>query len=127
MATNDYIAKGGSGFKVLKRNTTKIDTGIAMRDALTEYLTRFPTCNDLLAADPNVVDAFSLAFCRDNEAEENQRDILVQGSCTCGDVIDGRTERCEVINPPMEKFCNNPLDFPIIVGDSDGRITRKVN
>ena len=44
VAVNDYIAKGGSGFTVLKRNTSKQDTGIALRDALTVYLRRLPTC-----------------------------------------------------------------------------------
>lgn len=34
MATNDYIAHGGSGFDVLKRNTTQVDTGISIRDVV---------------------------------------------------------------------------------------------
>lgn len=38
MATNNYIAWGGSGFDVLKINTTKQDTGISMRDAVIDYL-----------------------------------------------------------------------------------------
>lgn len=44
VAVNDYIAKGGSGFTVLKRNTSKVDTGIALRDALTVYLRNLPKC-----------------------------------------------------------------------------------
>jgi 5'-nucleotidase / UDP-sugar diphosphatase len=35
---NDYIARGGSGFDVLGRNTTKINTGLSMRDALIDYM-----------------------------------------------------------------------------------------
>ena len=38
VAVNDYIAIGGSGFSVLKQNTTKFNTGISLRDALTDYL-----------------------------------------------------------------------------------------
>ncbi len=38
MATNNYMAWGGSGFEMLKRNTTKKDTGIAIRAAVTDYL-----------------------------------------------------------------------------------------
>jgi hypothetical protein len=38
VAVNDYIAAGGSGFAVLKRNTTKFNTGISLRDALTDYI-----------------------------------------------------------------------------------------
>ncbi len=34
MATNNYIAHGGSGFEVLQRNTTQVDTGISIRDVV---------------------------------------------------------------------------------------------
>jgi 5'-nucleotidase len=44
VAVNDYIAKGGSGFEVLKRNTSKQDTGVALRDALTVYLRKQGQC-----------------------------------------------------------------------------------
>ncbi len=46
VAVNDYIARGGSGFEVLKRNTSKQDTGIGLRDALTVFLRRQPACTD---------------------------------------------------------------------------------
>jgi 5'-nucleotidase / UDP-sugar diphosphatase len=46
LATNDYIAKGGSGFKVLKRNTTKQITGVAMRDALIDYIATLQNCGE---------------------------------------------------------------------------------
>jgi hypothetical protein len=39
---NDYIARGGSGFDVLGRNTTKINTGLSMRDALIDYMKAAP-------------------------------------------------------------------------------------
>ncbi len=38
MATNDYMARGGSGFDMLLRNTTRVDTSIPLRDALIEYM-----------------------------------------------------------------------------------------
>jgi 5'-nucleotidase/UDP-sugar diphosphatase len=56
-ATNNYIAAGGSGFRVLQRNTTQIDSGIQQRDALVDYMRnghacgydpRTPTDNGLL-------------------------------------------------------------------------------
>jgi 2',3'-cyclic-nucleotide 2'-phosphodiesterase (5'-nucleotidase family) len=51
LATNDYIAKGGSGFRVLKRNTTRIETGVSLRDALIDYLQKsYCTCTQLLTA-----------------------------------------------------------------------------
>ena len=42
LATNNYIAWGGSGFDVLKRNSTKKDTGISMRDAVIDYMKEHP-------------------------------------------------------------------------------------
>ena len=38
LATSTYLAQGGSGFRVLQRNTTQIDTKIQQRDALTDFL-----------------------------------------------------------------------------------------
>lgn len=50
VAVNDYIAKGGSGFNVLQRNTTRIETGISLRDALIQYMqSSYCSCNELLA------------------------------------------------------------------------------
>jgi 5'-nucleotidase len=47
VAVNDYIANGGSGFAVLKRNTTKFNTGISLRDALVDYIRALPNrCTD---------------------------------------------------------------------------------
>jgi 2',3'-cyclic-nucleotide 2'-phosphodiesterase (5'-nucleotidase family) len=46
VAVNDYIAKGGSGFEVLKRNTTKQDTGVSLRDSLTVYLRNQAACDE---------------------------------------------------------------------------------
>ncbi len=43
LATNDYIARGGSGFKVLEQNTSKVDTGISMRDAVITYFLDHPS------------------------------------------------------------------------------------
>jgi 2',3'-cyclic-nucleotide 2'-phosphodiesterase (5'-nucleotidase family) len=145
MATNDYIANGGSGFNVLRRNTTKVYTEIAMRDALVEYLRQFKSCNQVLASNPNEVDPFTYSFCQDHTGSDQQRDILVKGACTCGDVLDfhaaGCNEdppanpadcqqamrRCSSIGTAVIHFCQHPLDYPIIVGEPDGRITRKVN
>jgi 2',3'-cyclic-nucleotide 2'-phosphodiesterase (5'-nucleotidase family) len=46
VAVNDYISRGGSGFEVLKRNTSKQDTGVSLRDALQVYLRRADACGD---------------------------------------------------------------------------------
>ncbi len=42
LATNNYIANGGSGFQVLEQNTSKVDTGISMRDAVITFLLNHP-------------------------------------------------------------------------------------
>jgi 5'-nucleotidase len=45
LSTNDYIAKGGSGFKVLERNTTKKNLGISLRAAAKDYIRSMPACS----------------------------------------------------------------------------------
>lgn len=55
IAVNDYIARGGSGFLVLKRNTTRVESGIPLRDSLIGFMQNFCTCDDLLAGS---VDSF---------------------------------------------------------------------
>ncbi|MBI5528426.1 MAG: bifunctional metallophosphatase/5'-nucleotidase [Deltaproteobacteria bacterium] len=46
LATNDYIAGGGSGFLMLKRNTTKFNTGISLRDTLADFMQTLPECGE---------------------------------------------------------------------------------
>ncbi len=47
MAANDYIANGGSGFKVLQRNTTQFNTGVSLRDGLIEYIEALASCEQV--------------------------------------------------------------------------------
>jgi len=47
VAVNDYISKGGSGFMVLKRNTTQINTGIPLREALMDTMRQGKACGSL--------------------------------------------------------------------------------
>lgn len=44
LATSNYLAAGGSGFRVLQRNTTQFDTLIEQRDALIDYLRQGHAC-----------------------------------------------------------------------------------
>jgi 5'-nucleotidase len=44
LATSNYLAGGGSGFRVLQRNTTQVDTKIQQRDALIDYLRAGAPC-----------------------------------------------------------------------------------
>ena len=43
LATNNYIAHGGSGFEVLERNTTQVDTGISIRDVVMSAIIQYHT------------------------------------------------------------------------------------
>ena len=40
LATNNYIAHGGSGFEVLERNTTQLDTTVSVRDVVKAAIIR---------------------------------------------------------------------------------------
>ncbi|MGO8998364.1 MAG: bifunctional metallophosphatase/5'-nucleotidase [Polyangiaceae bacterium] len=51
LATSDYLAGGGSGYYVLKRNTTQQDTYIQQRDALTDYIRQGGPCGSAIASD----------------------------------------------------------------------------
>ena len=44
LATSNYLAQGGSGFRVLQRNTTQFDTQIQQRDALIDYMRAGAPC-----------------------------------------------------------------------------------
>jgi len=44
LATSNYLAAGGSGFRVLQRNTTQFDTQIQQRDALIDYIRAGTAC-----------------------------------------------------------------------------------
>ena len=76
VAVNDYIAKGGSGFDVLKRNTSKQDTGVSLRDALQVHLRSYEACEgsvidftDPLAPQRPVIDRWGVIPCLGNAAE----------------------------------------------------------
>lgn len=113
IATNNYIAAGGSGFRMLKRNTTQFDTGISLRDALIEYMQGFCSCSEILDCDQSLsshafcaappasydgaflckgrpVDSLSVRACsamRDDPASANA------GKCTCADVVAAEAAR----------------------------------
>lgn len=101
IAVNDYIAKGGSGFNVLKRNTTRIETGISLRDSLIGYMQGFCNCEDILAGKPTsktgarcgnlingtwTVDDQVVGYCRAAKSFKNELSVKV-GSCSCTDLM----------------------------------------
>lgn len=54
-AVNNYIAGGGSGFFVLQRNTTQINTFVEQRDAVIDFVRQAPPCgyDDAVTIDRN--------------------------------------------------------------------------
>jgi 5'-nucleotidase / UDP-sugar diphosphatase len=100
IAVNDYIAKGGSGFSVLKRNTTRIETNISLRDSLIGYMQGFCTCDDLLA-EPQKLDL--------------QGNLLGKNGQLCGNLIGGKW----TIDPQEISYCavakafKEKLDEPV--------------
>jgi 2',3'-cyclic-nucleotide 2'-phosphodiesterase (5'-nucleotidase family) len=101
VAVNDYIAKGGSGFKVLKRNTTRVETGISLRDSLIDWLRGQCTCEDILGLSPwnrGVPDAQKRAA----PAGEG-----VDGAL-CARAWDGDNR---IIDPVVVSWCNSARQF----------------
>ena len=66
VAVNDYIASGGSGFAVLKRNTTKFNTGISLRDALVDYIVEQSSCSN-----PSQFSNLAQVMCQSNLSDPN--------------------------------------------------------
>ena len=73
LATSNYIAGGGSGFRVLQRNTTQFDTKIQQRDALIDYLRQGKPCG----FDPNAGNSEGLKSCAQNS------DCSADGAFVC--------------------------------------------
>ena len=46
VGVNDYISRGGSGFRVLKFNNARIPTDISIREAVSDRFQTYPTCED---------------------------------------------------------------------------------
>ncbi|MBN1209624.1 MAG: bifunctional metallophosphatase/5'-nucleotidase [Myxococcaceae bacterium] len=121
IAVNDYIAKGGSGFRVLKRNTTRIETGISLRDSLIGYMQGLCNCDDInagrersktgepcgtLVSGQWVVDDQTRGFCR--QAQEFKDALARQvGSCACGETL-GKADSaasCGVTEQELQATC----------------------
>ncbi|MBI5510051.1 MAG: bifunctional metallophosphatase/5'-nucleotidase [Deltaproteobacteria bacterium] len=103
IAVNDYIANGGSGFKVLKRNTTKLDTGVPLRTALVDYLGRLAPCGVYEAQDGRtctLADPISKATCAElvDCAEYIRRcrveDCCATAACSAGGERTPAEARC---------------------------------
>ena len=74
LATSDYLAGGGSGFSILKANTTQVNTRVQQRDALIDYLRQGRPCG----------------YSKENKTEDglkacvNDTECQVGFVCACG-------------------------------------------
>jgi 5'-nucleotidase / UDP-sugar diphosphatase len=66
VATNDYIARGGSGFSMLKSNNTQTDTELPLRDAVLEVILTSDKC---------------LEYCLDRDGDMDLADCSVFQGC----------------------------------------------
>jgi len=155
LATNDYIAKGGSGFRVLKRNTTKQNTGISLRDALVDHLSTLSRCGNYEVQSPRFClhdDDFSQRICRDVVACDAYI-AACEAGCLTDDAGVGPSDNVAVPTIcgghgviPERGTCNATLpnvqdqdcfgltgirgpyaDSPCVVAHEDGRMRRKVS
>ncbi|MFO0616569.1 MAG: bifunctional metallophosphatase/5'-nucleotidase [Polyangiaceae bacterium] len=69
LATSNYLAGGGSGFRVLQRNTTQFDTKVQQRDALIDYIRAGKACGA-------------------GEKSKELRDCSTDADCTCQEGAD---------------------------------------
>ncbi len=132
LATSNYLAGGGSGFRVLQRNTTQFDTKIQQRDALVDYLRAGRPCGwnaanqtpDGLKAcstDGDCGDPAQVCACPGHVAENRTTPQLTcesQGSCDSGagrcvlkacreEVAQFHMERCAAA--PQLEACQNQI------------------
>ncbi len=68
LATNDYLASGGSGFRVLQRNTTQLNTQINIRDALLDFMRAGKPCG----------------YSSDNDTPEGLKACATDADCSSG-------------------------------------------
>jgi 5'-nucleotidase len=80
-ATSNYLSTGGSGFRVLQRNTTQIDSKIPQRDAVLDYIRNAPPCgyNASYNNDPDNLNRDGLLPCNSDKDCSTVGDFV----CAC--------------------------------------------
>ena len=136
LATSNYLAGGGSGFRVLQRNTTQFDTRIQQRDALIDYLRAGRACGhdpknatpDGLRActtDAECGDTAFVCACAGHSREEGAV-CKTEGSCATGDgrcvlkecrdqVAAFHLQRCAGV--PDQVACRTPVNACQLAGE----------
>jgi 5'-nucleotidase/UDP-sugar diphosphatase len=135
LATSTYLAAGGSGFRVLQRNTTQVDTRIQQRDALVDYMRAGKPCgwdklnvtqdglkactsdadcgsNDVCACAGRAVE--SAGVCRSEGTCESGSGRCVLRSCR-DEVAQFHLKRCS--ETPDDKACRNAVGACSLAGE----------
>ena len=101
LATSNYLAAGGSGFRVLQRNTTQFDTQIQQRDALIDYIRAGQACT---IRPPCPADA------NGNGSQSDECSKLLGLTATC--TRDGVCDHSEAISCKKDADCEKfDMDF----------------
>lgn len=74
MATNDYIADGGSGFDILEQNTTKTNTSLSLRDVVIDYIEN----SNCLFAPSEPGSCSTLKQCLDKNEDDNTCKVCLE-------------------------------------------------
>ncbi|HEU4404254.1 MAG TPA: bifunctional UDP-sugar hydrolase/5'-nucleotidase [Polyangiaceae bacterium] len=101
LATSNYLALGGSGFIVLKKNTTQFDTRVQQRDALIDYMRQGKPCG---YSEANGTDDGLRACSEDAECEEGYACACTgrvaprgDGTCQSAGACEGASGRCVLV------------------------------
>ncbi len=101
LATSNYLAQGGSGFRELQRNTTQFDTQIQQRDALMDYIRAGRPCT---ARPPCPQDA------NGNGSQSDECSTLLGLTANC--TSDGACDHAEQITCKTDADCEKfDMDF----------------
>jgi 5'-nucleotidase/UDP-sugar diphosphatase len=85
LATSDYLAGGGSGFRVLQRNTTQNNTRVQQRDALLDYIAAGDACGSSSAGELRTCSADADCGCN----EGGDPDLCgVEYVCACPEGVE---------------------------------------
>jgi 5'-nucleotidase len=138
LATSTYLAGGGSGFRVLQRNTTQFDTKIQQRDALIDYLRQGKPCGyDAKNNTPEGLkacsidkdcDALSVCSCPGHSTENPDGTCATTGSCDsgagrcvrkdCRDTVAAfHDKRCTGLNAQQTDACKTPIAACQLAGE----------
>jgi 5'-nucleotidase len=104
LATSNYLAGGGSGFRVLQRNTTQVDTKVQQRDALIDYLRAGKPCG----YDPDT-----------NKTPDGLKPCLTDGDCADPTLVCSCPGHADPVGDPVSCVSKGSCDA------GDGRCVRK--